>query len=102
VSFDRFAFAQRLFKVPRNHRFAFTVGVGREDQLIVVRKGVGNGFVLLSLAISHNMSKSLSGSTDPSFGQVADVADAKTVAWPQILVDCLGLSRRLNDKQQAW
>ena len=47
VLFQRAAFAQRLFEVPAD-RLAFAVGVGREDERVVILECVGDGLDMLA------------------------------------------------------
>jgi len=101
VFLDRLALAQGLFKMPAN-RLAFAVGVGCEDQGVVVFQGVGNGFDML-FAVACDLPKhvEIGVRVDRAVfrGQVADVTVGcqDCIVGPQILVDCLGLSRRFND-----
>ena len=43
--------AQGLFEVPRN-RLSFAIGVGREDQVVVVFQGVRDGFDMFAAVVS--------------------------------------------------
>ena len=104
VFLDDFAFAQRFFEVPTD-RFAFAVRVGREDQIVVFHEGVGNRLEVL-FRIARDLPKHVEivVRVDRSvFGrQVANVSvgGQNRVVRSQIFVDCLGLSRGLNDNNR--
>ena len=76
VLFNGAPFAQRLFEVPTD-RFTFAIGVGREDQAVVVFQGIGDGFdVLFAVAADLPCHGKLMLGVDRSIlgWQVADVA----------------------------
>ncbi len=98
---DRAALAQRLFEMPRDC-LALAVGVGGEDQLGVVLERLGDGAdVLLAVAgdLPFHLEPVLWIDGAVLRRQVADmpVGGEHRVIRAQILVDCLGLGRGLDD-----
>ena len=98
VFFDRAALGERLLQMPAD-RFALAVRVGREDQLIVVFEGIGNGLDVF-FAGRANLPKHLKfilGIHRAIFGRQithVTVRGKNSEAWSKIFVYCLCLSRR--------
>ena len=97
VLLDRFAFGQRLLQVPAD-RFAFAVGVSREDQCVVVFQRISDGFdVFLARCGDFPSHVEPVFRVDRSvFGrQIADVAVGRKhgVITAEIRVDRFGFGR---------
>ena len=101
VFLEGLALAQRLFEVPAD-RLAFAVGVGCENERVVILQRVGDGLDVLAA-----VSADLPGHVEAVFGvdravlggQVAHMAvgGQNRVVGSQVLVDGLGLGRGFND-----
>ncbi len=101
IFLDRLAFAQRLFEMPRD-RLALAVGVGGEDQGVVLRQRVGDRLDVLAA-----VGADLPGHLEAVIGinravfrrQVADMAvgGEHRVVRPEILVDRLGFGRAFDN-----
>ena len=101
VGLDRLAQPQRLFKVPGD-RFALAIGVGGEDQGVVVLQRVGDCLdVLLAVRGDLPFHVEIVVRVDRTVlgRQVANmpVGGQDSVVRPKIFVDCLGLGRGFDN-----
>ncbi len=101
VFLDRLAFAQGFFEVPGD-RLTFAVGVGGEDQLVVILQSVGDGLDVFAAVRAHfpgHLEIVLGVDRAVLRGEVAHmpVGGQHGVTRAEILVDRLGFGRAFDN-----
>ena len=101
VLFQSLSVSERLFKMPRD-RFALAIGVGGKDQGGIILQRVGDGLdVLFRVACDLPLHLEVVLGIDRSVlrRQVpyVTIACQNCIVRAEILVDCLGLSRRFDN-----